>query len=257
MAPDRIEVLDHGYLQLVETWGSDARIIEAARMSTNKGFLGWGPRCKSCESPVSTDGPEPWCPRCSNVVEVVAGDEKLLAYLWKNKHYTPFEMAGMVIEVSAPIFVYRQWHRHRTQSYNEESARYVALPDVNYIPSVERLMMGGGANKQAGTASGAEVLDERKAELFRVALDQQYRAQEELYQAALASGVPKEIARVHIGVGRYSRMRVCANLRNILAFESLRLDAHAQWEVRQYGLAWGTLLEQAFPRTWALFQSGR
>src|SRR3990172_2230213 len=112
-------VLDAGYIELVEHWGSDERIIEAARMSTGKGFQGWDK------------------------------DEKLLAYLYNNKHATPFEMAGMVIEVKAPIFVFREWHRHRTQSYNEMSARYIPLPDENYIPSVERLMMRGGTNKQA------------------------------------------------------------------------------------------------------------
>jgi thymidylate synthase (FAD) len=100
----RIELLDHGYVELIESWGSDERIIEAARMSTGKGFTGWG----TPEKP---------------------GDEKLLRFLWKNQHATPFEMAGMTIEVKAPIFVFREWHRHRTQSYNEMSARYVPLPD--------------------------------------------------------------------------------------------------------------------------------
>src|ERR1041385_5991189 len=104
---DKITVLDHGYIQLIETWGSDERIVEAARISTNKGFLGWG----------TTEAP---------------GDEKLLRYLYEHKHATPFEMAGMIVEVQAPIFVFREWHRHRTQSYNELSARYTLLPDTNY-----------------------------------------------------------------------------------------------------------------------------
>lgn len=118
-----MKVLDCGYIELIESWGSDERIIEAARMSTGKGFNGWG---------------TPGAP----------GDEKLLAYLYNHKHMTPFEMAGVVIEVKAPIFVFREWHRHRTQSYNEMSARYIPLPDENYIPTIERVMMSGGTNSR-------------------------------------------------------------------------------------------------------------
>lgn len=230
----RVQVLDHGYVELIETWGSDERIVEAARMSTGKGFLGWGPR---------EDG--------------TLGDEKLLKYLWENKHATPFEMGGMVIEVQAPIFVFREWHRHRTQSYNEMSARYVPLPDVNYIPTVERLLINSKTNKQAGTVTGAEVLDEAGAERYRTALKVMYGAQEELYQRALAMGVPKELARIHLPVGRYSRMRASTCLRNWLAFLTLRQAPGAQWEIRQYANTVGTLIAERFPRTWALFAEGR
>jgi len=231
--PDtRIAILDHGYVKLIETWGSDARIVEAARMSTGKGFVGWG------------DADQP-------------GDEKLLAYLWRNRHATPFEMGGLVIEVQAPIFVFREWHRHRTQSYNEMSARYTPLPDVNYLPTVERLMLNaGGSNKQAGTVAGANQLLEGSAENFRVHLQQQYERAEALYQQALAAGVPKELARVHLPVGRYSRMRASANLRNWLAFLTLRMDPAAQWEIRQFANAVGGLVAEHFPRTWLLAKAG-
>lgn len=105
MNNEKINVLDHGYVQYIEHWGSDERIIEAARMSTDGGFRGWGPK------PCGVAGHEPWmtCP-CNK-----AGDEKLLRFLYEHKHMTPFEMAGMVIEVQAPIMVFREWHRHRTQ----------------------------------------------------------------------------------------------------------------------------------------------
>jgi thymidylate synthase (FAD) len=223
-----IALLDHGYIRLVETWGSDARVVEAARMSTGKGFLGWG----------TPDEP---------------GDEKLLRYLWERKHATPFEMAGMVVEVQAPIFVFREWHRHRTQSYNEMSARYTPLPDLNYIPTVGRLMINaGGTNRQAGTIGGAETLSLVGAEQFRDALAESYSKAESLYQGALRCGVPKELARVHLPVGRYSRMRASANLRNWLAFLTLRMAPDAQWEIRQYANAVGTLIGKAFPRTWEL-----
>jgi thymidylate synthase (FAD) len=223
---ETITLLDHGYIKPIEHWGSDERIIEAARMSTGKGFLGWG------------DDNNP-------------GDEKLLAYLWKNKHTTPFEMAGMTVEVQAPIFVFREWHRHRTQSYNEMSARYIPLPDVNYIPSIERIMMDGGSNKQA-QSTGA-ILNEKDADDFRRGLKMTYNYAQKSYEGALQCGVPKELARLVLPVGRYSRMRASANLLNWLRFLKLRLDSHAQWEIRQYAIAVKELLVDSFPRTLRLF----
>lgn len=270
----RIELLDHGYLELVEMWGSDERIIEAARMSTAKGFQGWGRAeeyvCRSCGDTVSEEDVERSDSNCSTglthacrtvecwgVVDrrpAIVGDEKLLAYLWNNKHATPFEMAGLVIEVQAPIFVFREWHRHRTQSYNELSARYTPLPDVNYVPTVERLMINaGGTNKQAGTVAGSAELTARGAESFRSAVARRYAALERDYQGALLIGVPKELARIILPVGRYSRMRASTNLRNWLAFLTLRMAPNAQWEIRQYANAVGQLISEAFPRTWNLF----
>jgi thymidylate synthase (FAD) len=257
---DATLVLDHGYVQFVESWGSDARIVEAARMSTGKGFLGWGTAsCDACGGSFSRAAPS--CPKCGDANKLSysePGDEKLLRFLYENKHATPFEMAGLVIEVQAPIFVFREWHRHRTQSYNELSARYTPLPNVNYVPSVERLMMNAGtSNKQAGTVAGAETLSERAAEDFRNSLRHNYDEQEELYQWALKIGVPKELARVHLPVGRYSRMRASANLRNWLAFLTLRMAPNAQWEIRQYANAVGDVIAEKFPRTWELFPKGR
>jgi len=528
---DEIKILDHGYLKVIEWWGSDERIVEAARMSTGKGFLGWGD-------------------------ESTPGDEKLLRFLWEHKHATPFEMAGLTIEVQAPIFVFREWHRHRTQclagstelhfdlpggierrgsqlykrtiaqivesfehsdfarnrirgmmlrcvdedtyevshtkivnawrsgekdvydvtlvggitvrmsmdhrvltdhgwlrlcdfektherdgvfvstivakhsrvarempvfthddiaseewrpvpfgdshkyevsslgrvrslyntrgklravplikeptptasgylavslsvngtstahmvhnlvlvafseraefidyecrhldgngwnnrvsnlkwgtmqenasdrvehdavprlrhtyaaiesikhvgveqtydievagpfynfsangmivhnSYNEMSARYIPLPDVNYIPTIERLMINSKTNKQAGTIKGAAELDHSGAEMFQEKLREIYERAEALYQEALHDGVPKELARVHLPVGRYSRMRASANLRNWLAFLTLRMDPAAQYEIRRYANQVGAVIDLLFPRTFQLFMKG-
>jgi thymidylate synthase (FAD) len=248
------KILDHGYVSFVESWGSDERIVEAARMSTGKGFLGWGPvhqpTCAKLNPPANTFGT--WDPNCS--CEPQSGDEKLLRFLWDNKHATPFEMAGLIVEVQAPIFVFREWHRHRTQSYNEMSARYTPLPNVNYVPTIERLMVNASTtNKQAGTIKGADDLTEYRAEVFRQNLAEVYERAEALYQEALAQGVPKELARVHLPVGRYSRMRASMNLRNALAFITLRSAPAAQFEIRQYSDAVGALIAEAFPRTWAIF----
>lgn len=232
----KTQVLDHGYVQLVESWGSDERIIEAARMSTQKGFNGWG----TPEEP---------------------GDEKLLKYLYTNKHMTPFEMAGMTIEVQAPIFVFREWHRHRTQSYNEMSARYAPLPDMNYIPSIERLMRHGGdhlqKNRQAATDVGSDELTEHEAMRFQQRLANQYSDDQDLYAEALHTGVPKELARLILPVGRYSKMRASANLRNWIQFLVLRDDKNAQWEIQQYAKVVSDHLAQLFPHTMALYLGGK
>ena len=229
------DVLDHGYVRLVETWGRgdaglpEAGIVEAARQSTQGSFRGW------------------------------EQDEKLLRFLYSNRppHATPFEFAGMVVEIQAPIFVFREWHRHRAQSYNEMSARYAPLPDLNYVPTVERCLMNSVKNRQAGRLPEAAEPTAGDATEFGEELSTMYAAQEAFYRKWLARGIPKELARVDLPVGRYSRMRAAANLRNWLAFMTLRADPAAQWEIRQYANAVGSYLAERFPRTWSLYVEGR
>jgi thymidylate synthase (FAD) len=219
----RQTVLDHGYVELVETWGNEERIIEAARMSTGRGFEGW------------------------------EKDEKLLAFLFRNHHDTPFEMAGMTIEVKAPIMVFREWHRHRTQSYNEMSARYIPLPDENYLPTARRCVPDlETANRQAMGAApkmpaGADII------AWLEQLTWLYAQAQAVYERGLALGIPKELARLPLPVGRYSRMRASANLRNWLNFLRLRLASNAQHEIRLYAGAVAALTADAFPRTYQLF----
>jgi thymidylate synthase (FAD) len=259
---DRVELLDHGYIGLVETWGSDESIICAARMSTNKGFLGWGPTCDvlNCSELVSMKDIYGGfhCER-HGTVGAKPGDEKLLRFLWENKHSTPFEMAGLTIEVKAPIMVFREWHRHRVPfGYNELSARYVPLPDENYSPTVERIIegaRGAGKNKQA-QGSVEFVPNERDCEAWLAELQKSYKLAEETYQMGLELGVPKELARLPVPVARYSRMRATGNFRGWLAFMSLRAAPAAQWEIRQYANALGTVIAEHFPRTWELFAEG-
>lgn len=229
MGRTTLHVLDHGYVKFIEKWGGgevgidEGGIIEAARQSTQGSFRGW------------------------------ERDEALLRFLWTHKHSTPFEFAGLVIEVQAPIFVFREWHRHRTQSYNEMSARYAPLPDLHYVPTVERLMMSGGLNKQA--SGMGTTLTEEAAEAFREKLQAAYVQDQELYEWSLDVGIPKELARSGLAVGRYSRMRACTDLRNWLGFLTLRMAPDAQWEIRQYANAVGELISEHCPKTWSLFSA--
>ena len=248
-----IKVLDHGYIKLVEHWGSDERIIEAARMSTDKGFQGWGDSEHVWQCPNVGEALNKACPDCNRA----PGDEKLLKYLWTHNHATPFEMAGAIFEVKAPLFVIREWHRHRTWSYNELSARYTPMPDENYVPTLERCMLNSTTNKQAGRAAGADELTEAAAADWLDVLRSRYEQAELLYQGGLKMGIPKELARLVVPVARYSRMRAQANLRNLLAFLTLRMDNAAQWEIRQYAFAMHQILTGLFPRTLALFDEGR
>lgn len=248
-----MKVLDHGYVNLIDSWGSDEAIIEAARMSTGKGFLGWTSHHSTCVSLLTEANAPPLLCDCGAAQK--PGDEKLLAYLYKHKHMTPFEMAGMVIEVKAPIFVFREWHRHRTQSYNEMSARYIPLPDEDYFPSMERIQEGAAMAATNRQAQGAAPLaDWDTLNTWRCQLLDVYKAAQQAYEFGLSLGVPKELARLSVPVARYSKMRASANLRNWLAFLTLRLDPTAQWEIRQYAIAVGQLIALKFPRTWNLFK---
>ncbi|MDE2100441.1 MAG: FAD-dependent thymidylate synthase, partial [Patescibacteria group bacterium] len=206
-----IKVLDHGFVEHIESWGrgkanvAEAAIIEAARQSTQGAFRGW------------------------------ERDEGLLKFLYEHKHNSPFEFAGMTIQVQAPIAVFREWHRHRTQSYNEMSARYAPLPDVNYVPSMDRIMMVNDetANKQAAGVDSKK-LTLTNAIRFQNRLASGYVISQHDYQCSLSEGVAKELARLCVPVGRYSRMYASANLRNWLAFLTLRMQPDAQWEIRQF-----------------------
>lgn len=250
-----MNILDHGSVTLIETWGSDERIVEAARMSTDKGFLGWGGGpCSRC-LPNDDGRVNPTCTECSGTGET-QGDRKLLRYLYENKHLTPFEMAGMMIEVQAPIFVFREWHRHRTQSYNELSARYTALPDLFYVPSIDRIKAAkqSTVNKQA--SDDAATFTQGTAQIIQGMIASSHRDAREQYEKLLALGVAREVARVVIPVAQYSRMRASTNLRCWLMFLTLRMDTHAQWEIRQYANTVASLVQQHFPRTYKLFIEG-
>lgn len=242
-------------------------IIEAARQSTQGSFRGWDDvKCDICGGygEIQCGGiPSPsWrmCTDC-NGKGYLPGDARLLATLYNSKpqHATPFEFSGMTVEVQAPILVYREWHRHRTQSYNEMSARYAPLPNQNYVPEWDNLRERGEAGERSRNKQekGTHAWNEVDAKAWWLRLPGIYDMLEAEYQIALKAGVSKELARVLIPVGRYSRMRASTNLRNWLQFVTLRSDPAAQWEIRQYALVVERILRAKFPRTYDLFLKRR
>jgi len=251
-------LLDHGYCRLVESWGSDERIIESARMSTGKSFLGWEPGpCPTCEgsgrAPLQDFTPDfvpQTCHDCGGK-GAIPGDKNLLRRLWTLKHSTPFEFAGLTVEIQAPIFVFREWHRHRTQSYSEQSARYVEMPELFYVPSVERLRAGGQSTTNKQSSGGP--LSPEAIENARIRIAGAGRRAFAEYRAMLEDGVAKELARSVLPVGTYSRMRATTDLRNWLAFLTLRTAPGAQYETRMYADEVSKIVQELFPRTWALW----
>lgn len=257
---DRLKVLDHGYVQLVDLLGSDELIIESARMSTGKGFLGWGPRfrcskCKSYDTEMALKNT-----LCSgfgtgshDVVREEKGDEQLLEFLYKQRHMTPFEVPRLLIEVKAPLFIFREWHRHRIWVYNELSARYTQMPNEHYVPSDDRFIPKQHTdNKQAGGQQTREPQQSSTQRQQLVALEQ-LRVYEQ-YEEMLSDGVPREVARLNTPVSRYSVMRAGVSLRGALDFLVLRDHSAAQWEMQQFAQAFDQIVKACFPRTHALYE---
>lgn len=256
---DQVDVLDDKcYIRLIESWGSDQRIVEAARMSTDKGFLGWGHTAHYEKCPNYGDK-LPRYPKKCDACDAFGGDECLLEYLYSHKHMTPFEMAGLTIEVQAPIFVFREWHRHRTQSYNELSARYTELPNMFYMPTEQRINMGRQSVTNKQSSDEGTILPREWHEMTRIQelIHGAFTDARETYEELLKMGVARELARIVIPVAQISRMRASANLRNWLAFLTLRMDPAAQWEIRCYANALALLIEKTYPRTWELFAKER
>jgi thymidylate synthase (FAD) len=215
-----IPVLDqHGYVRLVDWLGDDARILEAARVSYKS----------------TSKGEEQ--------------DKKLLAYLWKNKHLSPFEQCSVVFDIKLPLFVQAQMVRHRTQKINQVSARYTELPNEFYIPTTWRKQSKD--NKQ-GSVVDEEWCDNTHAvysDCFRAQCDQAYKR----YQAMIKEGIAREMARMVLPQNIYTEIYSCWDLRNLLNFIALRDDSHAQAEIQEYSKAIKTMLEKLFPWTMACY----
>lgn len=208
-------VLDHGFVRLIDFMGSDRSVVRAARVSHDAAW---------------------------RAGEDEGSDARLIKYLWKNRHTTPFEAVTFTFEVKAPIFVLRQWHRHRTWGYNEVSARYTALPGEWYTPDPAIIGVQSTGNKQGRVADGVTHDLESRA-----AIEEACAASFRVYQKLLARGVPRELARFVLPVATYSHMFATVNLFNLFRFLTLRCDSHAQYEIRVYADAIKELIRPIVP----------
>jgi thymidylate synthase (FAD) len=222
-----INVLDHGFVRLVDSMGSDLSIVRAARVSHDADW------------------------RAGNDT---GSDARLIRYLWTHKHTTPFEAVEFQFEVKAPIFVLRQWHRHRTHSYNEVSARYTELPEEVYMPDPRMVGRQSKSNRQARDLEEGDV---ERAAVMVTAMRKNAGAAFSLYHWLLKEGMPRELARSVLPQGVYSRMFDKVDLRNLFHFIDLRGDPHAQYEIRVYADALLKLIEPIVPVAVAAFQECR
>lgn len=213
-----LKVLDHGLVRLIDHMGSDLSIVRAARGSYDADWR-------------------------------AGEDEKLIHYLMKNKHTSPFEAVSFTFEVKAPIFVFRQWHRHRTWSYNEVSARYSELPEEFYVPAIDQITSQSTSNKQMRT-------DEQHplAASIQQAIYSTSNGSFATYKELIANGCPRELARSVLPVGTYSHMFATVNLHTLVHFLRLRLHSHAQYEIRVYAEAMLALIEPIVPVATAAFK---
>lgn len=219
MTENLINVLDHGFVRLVDHMGSDLSVVRAARVSYNAAW---------------------------RAGEDEGSDHRLIRYLWKNRHSTPFESVEFQFEVKAPIFVLRQWHRHRTWTYNELSARYRPLPEEFYVPRPEDIGTQSKDNKQGRDLSGVEGLQtDHTAEIDTYIAT--CKAAFATYKHLLESGWPRELARTVLPLSTYSHMFGKIDLKNLFDFLTLRIDSHAQYEIRVYAKAILDLIRPVVP----------
>jgi thymidylate synthase (FAD) len=216
----KARVLDHGFVALLDHMGDDSAIVRAARISTGKG----------------TKSP--------------AEDRGLIRYLVRNHHTTPLEMVEFKFLVKCPMFVWRQWIRHRTASVNEVSGRYTELPDETFHPS-EASIRKQGTLKQGRTDEAA---DSMLVANFRSELEHDAAVAFANYRRAVEGGIAKEIARVGLPLSTYTVAYWKIDLNNLFRFLGLRLDPHAQEEIRVYAEAMAKMVRDVCPVAYEAFE---
>lgn len=222
------DVLDGvGFVRLVDSMGSDLSIVRAARVSYDAAW---------------------------RAGENTGSDANLISYLMKNGHNTPFEAVEFQFEVMAPIFVVRQWHRHRTWSFNELSARYRELPERYYLPKYWLIGKQSASSKQARVVSGEMGFWEKCKRRAQVDIvDGWCRGAFRLYRFLLWAGWPRELARMVLPLNTYTHMFAKVDLHNLMKFLDERDHPHAQYEIGEYARAIKELIKPAVPVTMKAF----
>jgi len=234
---DPIPVLDHGFIRVVDYMGDDAAIVQAARVSYGRG------------------------------TKQVSQDKGLINYLMRHWHSTPFEMCEIKFHVKLPIFVARQWIRHRTANVNEYSARYSIMDKEFYIPTPEMLSPQSKQNHQ-GRAEGTPLSPEESArvlEILKGDSERVYGHYEELMNATNdgnvidveRSGIARELARMNLTMNYYTQWYWKIDLHNLMHFLMLRADSHAQYEIRAYADAMIDVVKKWVPFAHEAFEEHR
>ncbi|MCK4607010.1 MAG: FAD-dependent thymidylate synthase [candidate division Zixibacteria bacterium] len=217
----QFDVLDHGFVRLVDYMGSDAAIVQAARVSYGEG------------------------------TKKVSEDRALIRYLMRNRHTSPFEMVEFKFHVRLPIFVARQWIRHRTANVNEYSGRYSVMKGEFYIPDDQDIRRQSDVNKQG--RSDKEVPEATRRRL----VDYLSRSQKEAYDRYnefIEAGLARELARISLPLSLYTEWYWKIDLHNLLHFLRLRLDSHAQLEIRRYAEVMADIVRTVCPIAYEAFE---
>jgi len=219
--PDNtVRVLDHGFVRLDDAMADDLSVVNGARVSFAR-----------------------------RVDEMDGADEGLIRFLMRERHGTPFEHNAFRFHIRTPIFVAREWFRHRIGSFNEFSMRYARATDEFYVPAPEDVRTQVG---KPGSYS-FEPVDPELAETTRERLKEVYEAAYRTYEELVDQGVARELARAALPVGAYTEFYWTVNARSLMNFVSLRNSETAQREIRRYAEACELFLEQRMPVTYAAF----
>ncbi len=220
-------VLDHGFVRVVDYMGDDSAIVQAARVSYGAG------------------------------TKHVQSDAGLIRYLMRHWHSTPFEMCEIKLHVKLPVFVARQWIRHRTANVNEYSARYSILDREFYIPEPDALAAQSVVNNQGRgeTLQGEEA--ERVLRMLKQDSDRAYDHYEEMLSQDGQAGLARELARMNLPANVYTQWYWKVDLHNLFHFLRLRADAHAQYEIRVYADAICEMVKDWVPAAYSAFEDYR
>lgn len=216
------KVLDKGFVRLVDYLGSDQRIVQSARVSYGNG------------------------------TKTVSQDAGLIDYLLRHQHTSPFEQVVFTFHVKMPIFVARQWVRHRTGRMNEVSGRYSIMKDEFYVPETKDIEPQSKDNKQGRSD---EPFDEATAKEIQAALQKGQKDSYDSYSELLDTGLAREVARINLPLSLYTEFYWQMDLNNLFRFLKLRLDGHAQYEIRQYAQVMLELVRKVCPMAVASFEN--
>lgn len=215
------QCLDNGFVRLVDFMGDDSSIVQAARVSYGKG------------------------------TKSVRQDRGLVRYLMRHRHTTPFEMVEFKFHVKLPIFVARQWIRHRTANVNEYSGRYSEMKDDFYTPEISNIRPQSKSNKQG---RGNEVFDNNEANVIKNKINNYQTQSFNHYEDLLETGLAREIARINLPLSNYTEWYWKIDLHNLFHFLKLRMDSHAQYEIRIYAEKMAEIVKAVVPVAYEAFE---